>query len=206
MDYLDYEMIKNYIQTLEYPQGANDELRKKNFLLTGSPIRDEYSVISSICLSRTTILFSGIDNILRIISLSSKLCTLFITYKYLGATGFITARFLNFKIKHRHRYSRKEKEIRYNRDVYEMEFQIGDRVLRLIEHSQTKLEPKWEGPYTIKTVLEKGTYIIKDDFENRDLVHGDRLKNFREDSEENIEVENVLRSNIYRFRREEKDL
>ena len=54
----------------------------------------------------------------------------------------------------------------FNKRVRDRQFQVGDYVLRSCEASrpaaeQTKLAPKWEGPYQIKTVLGKGAYFLK---------------------------------------------
>ena len=54
----------------------------------------------------------------------------------------------------------------FNKYVHNRQFQVGDYVLRNCEASRplaerTKLAPKWEGPYQIKTALGKGAYLLK---------------------------------------------
>ncbi|OMJ24453.1 hypothetical protein AYI69_g4629 [Smittium culicis] len=61
----------------------------------------------------------------------------------------------------------KEKN-QYNQGVKLSTFEVGDRVLKLVEQVKSKLEEKCEGPY-----------IIKYEENNKDLVHGDRLKEFK---------------------------
>ncbi|OMJ28083.1 hypothetical protein AYI69_g2455 [Smittium culicis] len=56
----------------------------------------------------------------------------------------------------------------YNQGVKLSTFEVGDRVLKLVEQVKSKLEEKCEGPY-----------IIKYEENNKDLVHGDRLKEFK---------------------------
>ncbi|OMJ11007.1 hypothetical protein AYI69_g10027 [Smittium culicis] len=40
----------------------------------------------------------------------------------------------------------------------------------------------WEGPYTIFEVGDYGSFTIKDDKENYDIVHGDKLKPYHDSS------------------------
>ncbi|GAA0184058.1 hypothetical protein LIER_42506 [Lithospermum erythrorhizon] len=53
----------------------------------------------------------------------------------------------------------------YNRRVKNRQFLVGDLVLRLFSTShpkeQSKLSPKWEGPYHIKRILGSGTYEVE---------------------------------------------
>ncbi|GAA0153551.1 hypothetical protein LIER_11763 [Lithospermum erythrorhizon] len=52
----------------------------------------------------------------------------------------------------------------YNRIVKNRQFVTGDLVLRMFKASRAKdvnkLNPKWEGPYRVKKIVELGTYIL----------------------------------------------
>ncbi|GAA0174047.1 hypothetical protein LIER_27518 [Lithospermum erythrorhizon] len=54
----------------------------------------------------------------------------------------------------------------YNQRVKNRQFLVGDLVLRLFSAShpreQSKLRPKWEGPYCIKQILGPKTYELED--------------------------------------------
>ncbi|OMJ20021.1 hypothetical protein AYI70_g2666 [Smittium culicis] len=89
----------------------------------------------------------------------------------------------------------KEKSI-YDKKVSKEGFKIGELILKSIDHPQKKLEQKWDGPYKIEKVLEKGTYWISDKLGNKDLVHGDRLKKFNSDRIEFLDGITPLRSNL----------
>ncbi|OMJ17533.1 hypothetical protein AYI70_g5916 [Smittium culicis] len=99
-----------------------------------------------------------------------------------------------------------QEKIRYDRDVIPKEFAVGESVYKSIEHVQKKLDPKWEGPYKIDKILQKGTYWISDRIGNKDLVHGDRLKKFREGNNQATEILAPLRSNLGRKLREYEDI
>ncbi|OMJ16644.1 Retrovirus-related Pol polyprotein from transposon [Smittium culicis] len=68
---------------------------------------------------------------------------------------------------------------KYNENVKLYKFKVGDKVLKQVEVGD-KFGPKWEGPYTIYWVHGKGSYVIQDINDNRDLVNGDRLKIYNE--------------------------
>ncbi|CAG8823247.1 27585_t:CDS:1, partial [Dentiscutata erythropus] len=60
----------------------------------------------------------------------------------------------------------------------------GDKVLlydsRLDKQWLGKLDKKWKGPFTVKKRLDKGSYILSNEFENlKESIHSDRLKLFR---------------------------
>lgn len=73
---------------------------------------------------------------------------------------------------------------RYNKKVRPTTYQVGDLVLRYqsakaATHSG-KLEPKWEGPFTVQAVMGKGVYRLEDsDGSIVDVpVHVQRLKRY----------------------------
>ncbi|OMH79371.1 hypothetical protein AX774_g7215 [Zancudomyces culisetae] len=101
--------------------------------------------------------------------------------------------------------AKKYDEVRYNRKVEIYNFKIGDFVLKLIEYEQAKLERVWEGPYKVENRLDKGTYIISDQFGNRDLVHGDILKQYNTSTYMIPEVTTTLKSKLRRFRQKAQD-
>ncbi|OMH81800.1 Retrovirus-related Pol polyprotein from transposon [Zancudomyces culisetae] len=75
----------------------------------------------------------------------------------------------------------KEYEVqRYNKKVTVFKFKLLDKVLKKVEMPTSKFSAIWEGPYTIVRVLDKGTYIIRDEDNNLDQVNGDRLKKYKE--------------------------
>ncbi|OMJ18370.1 hypothetical protein AYI69_g7056 [Smittium culicis] len=89
---------------------------------------------------------------------------------------------------------------RYNEKVTIENFKLGNLVYKLSEQTQRKLEAPWEGPYKIKEVLNKGTYLISDSLGNQDLVHGDRLKLFNR-GEFSVPIETIpLRTNLKKLK------
>ncbi|OMH83345.1 Retrovirus-related Pol polyprotein from transposon [Zancudomyces culisetae] len=88
----------------------------------------------------------------------------------------------------------------YNRTVKVLAFKVGDLVLKMTEQTQSKLEEIWEGPYKVENALSRGTYIISDSDGNRDLVHGDMLKQFLYSRHMIPEVTNTLKSRLHRFK------
>ena len=57
-----------------------------------------------------------------------------------------------------------------------------------------KLQPKWQGPFQIKTALEKGFYKLEDlnGTEMRGTLHGNRLKRFHVRDPEEIRPEDRI--------------
>ncbi|OMH79079.1 Retrovirus-related Pol polyprotein from transposon [Zancudomyces culisetae] len=91
-------------------------------------------------------------------------------------------------------------EVTYNKKVTEINFNIGELVLKKVEFDRPKLERIWEGPYKIERRLDKGAYIISDNEGNRDLVHGDRLKRYNLKEGMIPDVSTPLRSSLQRFK------
>ncbi|KAL0444274.1 UNVERIFIED_CONTAM: hypothetical protein Slati_2150100 [Sesamum latifolium] len=52
----------------------------------------------------------------------------------------------------------------YNKRVKSRSFQVGDLVLRRVDALKPtgKLDPTWEGPYKVTSVIGKGAYELKD--------------------------------------------
>jgi hypothetical protein len=66
----------------------------------------------------------------------------------------------------------------------EIHYQKGDKVLlydsRLDKQWSGKLDKKWKGPFTVEERLDKGSYILSNEFGNlKEPIHSDRLKLFR---------------------------
>ncbi|PVV01071.1 hypothetical protein BB560_004527 [Smittium megazygosporum] len=89
---------------------------------------------------------------------------------------------------------------RYDAKSTQITYTTNDLVLKQRNATGGKLEPKWEGPFVIETEYANGTYIIKDRYGGRDLVHGDRLKKYYRKANLIPQVVPVrLRSNLHRF-------
>lgn len=63
-------------------------------------------------------------------------------------------------------------------------YQQGDKVLiydsRLDKQWSGKLDKKWKGPFTVEKRLDKGSYILANDFgQLKEPIHSDRLKLFK---------------------------
>ncbi|OMH83312.1 hypothetical protein AX774_g3184 [Zancudomyces culisetae] len=95
--------------------------------------------------------------------------------------------------------AKNSEQTRYNKKVKEFLFQVGHKVLKLVESEKGKLEDLWEGPYTILKCLTKGTYLICDDYGNRDLVNGDKLKLYFSSTSMVPSVSNRMRSKFKTF-------
>ena len=54
-----------------------------------------------------------------------------------------------------------------SREVRAKTYNVGELVIRLPEKKNTKLEPKWEGPFIIDKVLTGGAYRLRDVADNR---------------------------------------
>ncbi|OMH79608.1 Retrovirus-related Pol polyprotein from transposon [Zancudomyces culisetae] len=76
--------------------------------------------------------------------------------------------------------NKKYEKQKYDKAVKAYQYKVGDKVLRIVAAPQSKFSDRWEGPYTIVRVLDKGTYIIMDANMNKDQVNGDRLKPYHE--------------------------
>ena len=79
------------------------------------------------------------------------------------------------KSQKQHRDKKMKKEIFY---------QEGDKVLlydsRLDKQWSGKFDKRWKGPFTVKKRLDKGSYILANEFGNlKEPIHSDRLKLFR---------------------------
>ncbi|OMH80461.1 Retrovirus-related Pol polyprotein from transposon [Zancudomyces culisetae] len=69
---------------------------------------------------------------------------------------------------------------RYDKSVHFHKYKVGDKVLKVVAAPQSKFDERWEGPYNVVRVLDKGTYIIMDAEGNKDQVNGDRLKPYHD--------------------------
>ncbi len=77
-----------------------------------------------------------------------------------------------------------EKSQKYHKDKRmkkEIIYQKGDKVLlydsRLDKQWSGKLEKKWKGPFTVEKRLDKGSYVLSNDFGLMKIpIHSDRLK------------------------------
>ncbi|OLY79035.1 hypothetical protein AYI68_g6905 [Smittium mucronatum] len=69
-------------------------------------------------------------------------------------------------------------KIRYDKDISVKGFELDEKVLLKARKLVGKLEAPWKGPYKIIHKYAKGSYLISDDKGNRDIVNGDRLKDF----------------------------
>jgi hypothetical protein len=63
----------------------------------------------------------------------------------------------------------------------EITYQKGDKVWlydsRLDKQWSRKLDPKWKGPFTVEKRLDKGSYVLSNDFgQMPEPIHSDRLK------------------------------
>ena len=79
-----------------------------------------------------------------------------------------------------------EKSQKHHKDKMKREiiYQKGDKVLiydsRLDKQWSGKLDKKWKGPFTIEKRLDKGSYILSNDYGlMKEPIHSDRLKLFR---------------------------
>ncbi|OMJ26285.1 Transposon Ty3-G Gag-Pol polyprotein [Smittium culicis] len=89
---------------------------------------------------------------------------------------------------------------KYNIGVNKREYSTGQKVLKKVD-SGNKFEELWEGPYNIDIRLQKGAYIISDSAGNRDIVHGDRLIEYKRSEKMVPEVIPAnLRSTLKRFK------
>ncbi|OMJ23518.1 Retrovirus-related Pol polyprotein from transposon [Smittium culicis] len=90
---------------------------------------------------------------------------------------------------------------RYNSKVTISQYKIGDRVLKHTDVLKSKFSAVWEGPYTVTKVGNKGAYTIRDSSGNYDIIHGDKLKPYRETNRMIPEVSSSkLNSTLQRFR------
>ncbi|KAL0381905.1 UNVERIFIED_CONTAM: hypothetical protein Slati_4563500 [Sesamum latifolium] len=62
----------------------------------------------------------------------------------------------------------------YNKRVKSRSFQVGDLVLRRVDALKPigKLDPTWEGPYKVTSVIGKGAYELEDPEGRPCLDHG----------------------------------
>ncbi|OMH83944.1 Retrovirus-related Pol polyprotein from transposon [Zancudomyces culisetae] len=96
--------------------------------------------------------------------------------------------------------AKESEKVRYNKTVKFTKFQVGEKVLKLVEYERGKLESLWEGPYTVMKRFTKGAYLISDQFGNRDLVNGDLLKKYHESKFMIPEISNRLRPKLLTFK------
>ena len=54
-----------------------------------------------------------------------------------------------------------------SREVRAKTYNVGELVLRLSEKKKDKLKPKWEGPFIIDEVLNRGVYRLRDASDHR---------------------------------------
>ncbi|OMJ12488.1 hypothetical protein AYI70_g9081 [Smittium culicis] len=66
-------------------------------------------------------------------------------------------------------------ELKYNRNIREFRFKLGDKLLRYVDVPKENFSPTWEGPFTIECG-DFGANTIRDEFGNYDNVNGDKLK------------------------------
>ena len=79
------------------------------------------------------------------------------------------------KSQKRHKDKRMKKEIIYKK---------GDKVLlydsRIDKQWSRKLDQRWKGPFTVEKRLDKGSYILSNNFgQMPEPIHSDRLKSHR---------------------------
>ncbi|OMH81098.1 Transposon Ty3-I Gag-Pol polyprotein [Zancudomyces culisetae] len=67
---------------------------------------------------------------------------------------------------------------RYDRNIRQVEFKVGQYVLKHNDIPDSKFAEKWLGPYIIISRLGQGVYNIRDANNNFDIVNGDRLKEY----------------------------
>ena len=78
---------------------------------------------------------------------------------------------------------------RHDQNLPQNEYNTGDKVLvyrsRLDKQWSGKLEPKWDGPYTIHQKLNNGAYQLSDaNGVHARYIHGNRLKPYNEQKEQ----------------------
>ncbi|OMJ21168.1 Pol polyprotein [Smittium culicis] len=89
----------------------------------------------------------------------------------------------------------------YDAKVVKHQFKLGDKVLRHSDVLKYKFSATWEGPFTITRLGNKGAYTIMDSSGNFDIVHGDKLKIYRESNRMIPEVSSsTLNSTLKKFR------
>ncbi|OMH80343.1 Transposon Tf2-11 polyprotein [Zancudomyces culisetae] len=96
--------------------------------------------------------------------------------------------------------AKEAEKIRYNKTVKPTKFQVGNKVLKVVEYDRGKLESLWEGPFTIIKRFSKGAYLITDQLGNRDLVNGDLLKLYHESRFMIPEITSRLRPKLNTFK------
>ncbi|OMJ25322.1 hypothetical protein AYI70_g972 [Smittium culicis] len=97
--------------------------------------------------------------------------------------------------------SKNTSAVAYNKGIVGYRFKPRDVVLKFTDVKKSKFSPVWEGPYTIVEVGDYGSYTIKDDKENYDIVHGDKLKPYYHSSRMIPEVSSTkLQSTLRKFR------
>lgn len=81
------------------------------------------------------------------------------------------------------RKSQKQQEVRHFRKIPQIvKYKPGDQVLvyesRLDKQWSGKLDTKWKGPFTVHKCLDKGAYVLHNQFKQalKEIVHADRLK------------------------------
>ncbi|OMH78985.1 DNA damage-inducible protein 1 [Zancudomyces culisetae] len=94
---------------------------------------------------------------------------------------------------------------RYNKGVTYHRFEVGEKVLKLVDMERSKLEHYWEGPYTVERALSKGAYVISDQEGNRELAHGDMLKKYHTSNYMIPDVTTTLKTKLKRFKQSRRN-
>ena len=83
--------------------------------------------------------------------------------------------------------SQQKSQERHNKKLKrKIEYKEGDKVLihdtRLDKQWSGKLETRWKGPFTVQKKLDKGSYIINNQFGQplKEPIHSDRLKLYQD--------------------------
>ncbi|OLY80384.1 hypothetical protein AYI68_g5521 [Smittium mucronatum] len=90
-------------------------------------------------------------------------------------------------------------KIRYDKSILEKTFELDKKVLLKAGKVVGKFEAPWKGPYKIIHKYAKGSYLISDDKGNRDIVNGDRLKDYEKGIVESSSEIQVIRSGLGRL-------
>jgi hypothetical protein len=99
------------------------------------------------------------------------------------------------------REAQKRQKIRYDMYVRPRRFKEDEQVLLRVVQPGGKFTNIYEGLYRVARALQNGTYIICDAEGRRDLVHGDRLKNYQARADMIPQVKpSHLHSTLQRYR------
>ncbi|OMH82056.1 hypothetical protein AX774_g4476 [Zancudomyces culisetae] len=97
--------------------------------------------------------------------------------------------------------AKRKTEIKYNKNVKIFNFNLGDKVLKLVQGEKNKFDKIFEGPYEIQQKLTKGAYVISDNNANREIVNGDILKLYHNINGMIPEVTSNLNTKLKRFKK-----